>query len=169
MLQLTSARDIEANSLMAMMAEIYRAAPFFCQSLEERYPTLEALRDSVHHITNRPGGRFDVGVLDQRLVGFVQVEPVAPSRLAHTAWVTFGVLPSVQGKGIARAMYREVEKLVASHGIIEILYLMTRADNSKALLFNQNIGFEQVALLERDTKINDTYYDGVMMRKFLRH
>ena len=45
---------------------------------------------------------------------------------------------------------------------------MVRADNQAAIRLYRNAGFEQLAVLDRDTKVDDSYRDGVLMRKFVR-
>jgi ribosomal protein S18 acetylase RimI-like enzyme len=49
---------------------------------------------------------------------------------------------------------------------IEIVYLMVRADNFAAVKLYQQKSFETVAKLEKDTKIGNHYFDGILMRKF---
>jgi RimJ/RimL family protein N-acetyltransferase len=57
---------------------------------------------------------------------------------------------------------------VAVEPAIEIVYLMVRSDNEAAVRLYLNAGFEQLAVLDRDTKIGDSYCDGILMRKFVR-
>jgi ribosomal protein S18 acetylase RimI-like enzyme len=45
---------------------------------------------------------------------------------------------------------------------------MVRSDNDPAIRLYRNAGFEQLAVLDRDTKIGDSYRDGILMRKFVR-
>jgi RimJ/RimL family protein N-acetyltransferase len=58
---------------------------------------------------------------------------------------------------------------VATEPAIEIVYLMVRSDNEAAIRLYRNAGFEQLAVLDRDTKIGDSYRDGILMRKFVRN
>ncbi|HDS44522.1 MAG TPA: N-acetyltransferase [Methanomicrobia archaeon] len=50
---------------------------------------------------------------------------------------------------------------------LEILYLMVRADNEPAIRLYKKMGFEVVAILSRDTRIGDAYFDGLLMRTFV--
>jgi len=43
---------------------------------------------------------------------------------------------------------------------------MVRADNFPAIKLYQQKGFNTLAKLEKDTKIADEYYDGILMRKY---
>ena len=58
---------------------------------------------------------------------------------------------------------------VAAEPAIEIVYLMVRSDNEAAIRLYRHAGFEQLAVLDRDTKIGDSYRDGILMRKFVRN
>jgi len=44
---------------------------------------------------------------------------------------------------------------------------MVRLDNAPAVCLYKKMGFEELAVLSRDTKIGDAYFDGLLMRKFV--
>lgn len=96
--------------------------------------------------------------------------------------LTMGLAPSAQGKGLGTRMLELVLERIRAENValkgdeegrrkgqgIEILYLMVREDNRAAIALYRKLGFEQVAVLHKDTKISDDlYYDGIMMRLFL--
>jgi ribosomal protein S18 acetylase RimI-like enzyme len=94
-----------------------------------------------------------------------------------------GLSPAVQGQGLGtRLLQLTLDRIRAENqalkGVeiagggggqgVEIVYLMVREDNKAAIALYRKVGFEQVAVLHRDTKINDDlYYDGIMMRLFV--
>ena len=96
-----------------------------------------------------------------------------------------GLAPGAQGQGLGtqllqltlervraenRALQLKAEDEASSggHQGIEIVYLMVREDNRPAISLYRKVGFEQVAVLHKDTKISDDlYYDGIMMRLFM--
>ena len=94
-----------------------------------------------------------------------------------------GLAPGAQGQGLGtqllqltlervraenRALKIKGETNSAGHQGIEIVYLMVREDNKPAISLYRKVGFEQVAVLHKDTKISDDlYYDGIMMRLFM--
>ena len=79
-----------------------------------------------------------------------------------------GVAAAARGRGLGSLMLRAAFDRVAAESAIEIVYLMVRADNEAAIHLYRNAGFEQLAVLDRDTKVDDSYRDGVLMRKFVR-
>jgi ribosomal protein S18 acetylase RimI-like enzyme len=94
-----------------------------------------------------------------------------------------GLAPGAQGQGLGtqllqltlervrsenRALQLKAEASSVGHQGIEIVYLMVREDNMPAISLYRKVGFEQVAVLHKDTKISDDlYYDGIMMRLFM--
>jgi ribosomal protein S18 acetylase RimI-like enzyme len=90
-----------------------------------------------------------------------------------------GLSPSTRGQGLgAQLLQLTLERIRSENQAlkrdvpkgqgIEILYLMVREDNKTAISLYRKVGFEQVAVLHKDTKISDDlYYDGIMMRLFL--
>ena len=55
-----------------------------------------------------------------------------------------------------------------AQGLLEIAYLMVRADNTAAVKLYEATGFTRLAVLERDTRSDGRYYDGLLMRHWLR-
>jgi ribosomal protein S18 acetylase RimI-like enzyme len=78
-----------------------------------------------------------------------------------------GVASTARGRGIGRLLVAEALTRIATAGIVEIVYLMVRADNLKAQELYRHAGFERVATLRRDTRIDGRYHDGVLMRRFV--
>jgi ribosomal protein S18 acetylase RimI-like enzyme len=208
-----------------MLSQVYTSG-YFCQSLQERYPTssahevpsalieeLEAHRrdyeraktaqvrfslpmylliclesddyDNDKSTTNsevQSSSKIEQSSTKSstrrsKVVGFVKVTPNKVERLTHTADITMGLHPNACGKGLGRrSLEATIERLNVlieqrrpkALPVVEILYLMVREDNVIAIRMYEKVGFEKVAVLNRDTKIsNDLYYDGILMRKFL--
>jgi ribosomal protein S18 acetylase RimI-like enzyme len=96
-----------------------------------------------------------------------------------------GLAPGAQGQGLGTQLLQltlervraenralqlkaKAEASSGGHQGIEIVYLMVREDNRPAISLYRKVGFEQVAVLHKDTKIsNNLYYDGIMMRLFM--
>jgi ribosomal protein S18 acetylase RimI-like enzyme len=55
---------------------------------------------------------------------------------------------------------------IKTEEIIEIIYLMVRADNIPSIKLYKQKGFDFVAELEKDTKIGSKYYTENLMCKF---
>ena len=161
-LELVSARDFPTGDLYNLIESIYASSDYFSEAFADRYPSPGALTDEL---ASPSGEMFWVAVLGDIPVGYIQIVRQSPQRLRHTAFLNMGVTERARGKGVGKRMLEGgVERV---KGDVEILYLMVRRDNERAVRLYESAGFETISVLERDTKIEGRYYDGVLMRRFL--
>jgi ribosomal protein S18 acetylase RimI-like enzyme len=78
-----------------------------------------------------------------------------------------GVGSTQRRRGLGRRLLAEALARLATGGIVEIVYLMVRADHEAAIALYAAAGFERLATLQRDTRIGERYFDGVLMRRFV--
>jgi ribosomal protein S18 acetylase RimI-like enzyme len=102
-----------------------------------------------------------------RPVAYLIMRPRRQTNLRHTADISMGVAHSERGQGLGSLVLQAGLKRASASGQLEILYLMVRSDNEPAIRLYKKMGFEVLAVLSRDTKIEDTYFDGILMRKFV--
>ncbi len=69
--------------------------------------------------------------------------------------------------GVGKFLLNQAISRASNEGSVEIIYLMVRANHESAVHLYKNAGFDVVAKLEKDTKIEDMYFDGLMMRIFI--
>lgn len=156
----------DINHLYELTREVYSTTDKFCSSFEELYPVPSEFGDFLADLKRRPGSVFLVARDDSDLLGYLTVEPRVPSKLRHTADLNMGVSSLARGQGAGRALLDSAIAKVQHQQVIEILYLMVRSDNEPAIRLYNQTGFELVATLNRDTKIAQNYYDGLLMRQF---
>lgn len=134
------------------------------------------------HTAGRPPSTDLRGMLSLEM-GHYSGLLLTPSPRMSAADITMGLAPTARGRGLGTQMLqltldriraenqaiKMAKDLGSSAGQgIEILYLMVREDNQAAIALYHRLGFAQVAVLHKDTKINDgLYYDGIMMRLFV--
>ncbi len=159
--------DLEPEILFSLLEGIWSSSDTFSTEFDELYPSPEILFQNIASLCALPGALFLVS--RERLVcsGFVQVVPRRAAKLSHTAELTMGVSPAFRGRGTGTFLLEQTFSRLRREQIIEILYLMVRSDNSAALRLYERFGFTCIARLERDTKIGNTYRDGLLMRKFI--
>ncbi len=89
-------------------------------------------------------------------------------RKAHMGDV-FGVYlqPHARGSGLAKVLLDAVIDL--ARGRLEALTLGVGAYNEPAQKLYRQAGFRAVALLERELRVGDVYYDEILMRLDLRN
>lgn len=153
--------------LYAVVRDVYATSDQMCEVFAERYPAVESLVADVAAVGHRPGGLFLVALTQGRPCGYLVIRPRHEARLRHTADLQMGVAHRHRGLGIGRRLLVEALARLARERAIEIVYLMVRADNRAALGLYADAGFDQLATLERDTRIDGRAYDGVLMRRFV--
>jgi ribosomal protein S18 acetylase RimI-like enzyme len=79
-----------------------------------------------------------------------------------------GVAAAVRGQGWGRRILAAALARAEASAVLEIVYLMVRADNLPAVRLYAAAGFETLAVLASDTRVGDRYHDGLLMRRFVR-
>jgi ribosomal protein S18 acetylase RimI-like enzyme len=161
--------EYPVEKIAELLRAVYGESDFMCQSFADRYPDLAAVHEEMREPRRDPRARFMVAEDAEGLAGYVQVSPKRESRLRHTATLNMGVLARARGRGVGRLLLRSALEAVERAGSIEILYLMVRADNVAAIRLYEGAGFEKLATLERDTRIGDRYFDGILMRGIFKN
>jgi ribosomal protein S18 acetylase RimI-like enzyme len=149
------------------MAEVYATSDGMSETFGERYPNPGALAGDLAAIDRLPGGLFVVAESGGLPCGYLSIKPRQASRLRHTADLQMGVGSAQRRRGLGRRLVANALDRLAACGIIEIVYLMVRADNDAAIRLYASAGFDRLATLQRDTRIGENYFDGVLMRRFV--
>lgn len=155
---------LSSETVFDLIQSVYRSADTFAADFAQEYPSLEAFSERIGDLRKRPGSLFLVVREGGELLGYLFVVPRTAAKLRHTADLNMGLRAEARGRGLGGALCTAALSRLRRDQIIEIVYLMVRADNVPALRLYKNHGFEELALLEQDTKIAERYYDGVLMR-----
>lgn len=147
-----------------LIRSVYRSTDSFVSDFEQEYPSLGALGGRLADLRARPGSLFLVASEGKQLLGYLFIVPRTAAKLRHTADLNMGVREEARGRGVGGELLRAALSRLQSERIIEIVYLMVRADNIPAMRLYKRHGFEEIATLARDTRIGAHYYDGVLMR-----
>lgn len=161
-------KDLNTSKLYDLICDVYTTSNRMSETLEEKFPTLESLEQYISELSKRPGSLALVAEMEGKLYGYLTIMPRCQAKLRHTSELNMGVHHGVRGKGIGRALLEEALRRARESGILEIIYLMVRSDNAPAISLYENMGFDHLALLEKDIKIPEGYYDGHLMRKFIK-
>jgi ribosomal protein S18 acetylase RimI-like enzyme len=164
-----AASDAPLDAIFELLRDVYTTSDQMSEALADRCPDAGALAaeiDALHR--SSPGALFLVAEAHARPCGYLIVRPRAPARLRHTADLQMGVHSMARGRGVGRRLLDSALERLACVGVVEIVYLMVRADNRPALDLYAAAGFERLATLQRDTLIDGRYHDGVLLRRFVR-
>lgn len=151
----------------ALLRSVYATSDAFAADFGEEYPSATALGEHLADLAARPGSLFLVAHEGAEALGFLFIVPRRQRKLRHTADLTMGLARGARGRGLGGELLAAALDRLRREGVIEIVYLMVRADNEGAVRLYERAGFERLAVLARDTKIGAQYYDGVLMRAFL--
>jgi putative acetyltransferase len=153
------------EALFELVRDVYSTSNHMSESFDEKYPAPSVLATEIAGLAERSGGLVLVAERERRPQGYLTIEPRIQARLRHTADLHMGVHAAARGQGIGKRLLEDAIARVAEAQIVEIVYLMVRADNLPALGLYERSGFDRVATLPRDTKADGRYYDGVLMRR----
>lgn len=159
--------DEPAEQAYALICAIYRASEGFAATIEETFPTLAAFVAYLDELKKRPGAIFLLAKQGEALGAYLFLEPRPLARLAHTADLNMGVVAACRGQGTGQRLLAHACRQAQACGVLEILYLMVRADNLAAVRLYERSGFTLQARLRRDIKIGSDYFEGLLMAKFL--
>lgn len=161
-------RNFSTAELFAIFRHIYLTSDFMSDDFDRKFPNIESFSKHYQDVLRKPGSFILIANDETRPVGYLVVEANDASRLCHTAWLNMGVSENSRGKGFGKFMLTQALERAKSEGRIEIVYLMVRADHAGAIRLYRTSGFDEMIRLERDTKIGNDYFDGILMRKFIR-
>lgn len=157
----------DAADLFRLFADVYASAAAMSETLGEKYAGRADFDADLAALRRLPGAVAVAAAVTQVPVAYATIRPRKPSRLRHTADLSLGVASSVRGQGLGGGVLRAALERATVEAVIEIVYLMVRADNAAAMRLYTGAGFVTLAVLERDTRIDGRYFDGVLMRKQL--
>lgn len=138
------------------------------ERLEEKFPTLDSFKRHLSELSHRPGAVALAAEMEGELYGYLTIMPRPQAKLRHTSELNMGVHHKARGHGIGKLLLKEALRRAGESGALEIIYLTVRADNTHAVRLYDSLGFDHLALLKNDTKTPDGYYDGRLMRKFVK-
>lgn len=162
-------KEIEISRLYAMIRDVYNSSDCMSDSLEEKFPSHESFEEYASVLSVRPGAIALAAELGGELCGYITIVPRYQAKLRHTSELNMGVSYTSRGKGVGKLLLREALRLAEESGVLEIIYLMVRADNIPAIRLYEEMGFDHLAILKNDTKTQELYYDGFLMRKFIKY
>ena len=155
-----------STDLYRLYRDVYSSAIGMSETFAEKFASFDAFESDVA-ARKSCGGIALVAASDDELLAYVTITPRRQSRLRHTAELNMGVASSARGQGLGELLLRVALERAQDSPTIEIVYLTVRADNAPALCLYRKVGFELLARLDRDTKVGEQYFDGVLMRRFV--
>jgi ribosomal protein S18 acetylase RimI-like enzyme len=159
--------EFKIQSIYELLENVYTTSDSMSESFDEKFSNLNTCQKYFEEMLNLPGVVVVFAEISGQLAGFLIIKPRHQANIRHTSELNMGVHSEYRNKGVGKFLLENALKLAKDSIEIEIVYLMVRGDNISAIRLYQNFGFEQMVILDKDTKIGNTYYDGILMRKFV--
>lgn len=166
-LNICNFHEFKTAELFAVFRHIYLTSDFMSDDFDRKFPGIDSFSNHYHSILKKRGSFILIATLGDKIVGYLSLDTNEATRLCHTADLNMGVSENVRSRGIGRALLDSAINRAKADGVVEIIYLMVRADHTGAVRLYKNAGFEKIARLEKDTKIGHDYFDGILMRRLI--
>jgi len=160
-------QDYEAGEIFAIISYIYRTSEYMSDDFDRKFPSSTKFKNHYADLLNNEGSFLLVVNFEDKPIGYLLVEANSASHLRHTATLNMGIVENLRGKGVGKLLLKQAITRAKYEGVVEIIYLMVRSDHDSAVQLYKSLGFDVLAKLEKDTKVEGKYFDGLMMRKFI--
>lgn len=157
------ARQGDADEVVRLLADIYDEGSWF---VGDGPPSTAALGRRIRS-ERADGTLFLVAVDDGRVIGWLELQRLQPSKLRHVAVLTLAVAPDRRREGIASGLLRRAYEWSRSVGV-EKISLNVRAGNDAAISLYEREGFVPEGREERHIRVSGGYEANVIMARFLR-
>lgn len=159
--KIRAACGADARDIVQLLASIYEEDRWF---VGDGPPTSEALArrirgegDDVH---------FLVAVHERQVVGWLELQRLAPEKLRHVAVLTIAVARDHRRRGVGSGLMRRAYGWAEHAGVLKIS-LSVRANNRAAIALYERDGFVREGREERHVRSADGFEANVIMARFL--
>ena len=108
-----------------------------------------------------------VGLLNNKIVCIGHISALPKTRVAHLGEVGISVLKEFWGIGVGTCLMNYVIKFAKESGVIEVLHLGAKAENTRAIELYKKLGFREIGRFPGFFKIDGKYYDEIKMNLYL--
>ncbi len=117
-----------------------------------------------------PRSAMFVAEVDNQIVGIQVIEPDSLAQytasMQHVATIGTWIAANFRGRKIGRAL-AEASFTFAQTKNFEKIVIQVLADNTRALRFYGNLGFEEIGVAKKHVKFEDRFCDVFYLEKFL--
>lgn len=129
----------------------------------EFFLTVEQLSNKIEETNRARHSVVLLGKIDGIIVSTGSLYGNDRARIAHHASLALSVSKSHWGLGIGTHTLNAMIEFAKNSGILEILHLGVRSDNSRAIALYERTGFRHIGIFEDYFKIDGIYYDEIFM------
>lgn len=132
----------------------------FILSLEEEEKHIESIKNSELNA-------LFLGKIGEEIVCIGSLMTSPRKRIEHHADLAISVKKKYWGLGIGTQLMKTIIDYAKKNNRTEILHLGVKADNIAAINLYKKMGFEEIGVYKNFFKINNQYYDEILMNLYL--
>ena len=103
----------------------------------------------------------------EQVVGWCDVTPKNHETLRHSGTLGMGVAATYRGQGIGTRLMAATLDAAGANGLSRV-ELIVRSDNTTAIALYRRFGFETEGTLRRYLRVDDAWFDALLMAKIRR-
>jgi len=133
----------------------------------EFHMTVEQEEEYIQSLENAQTSALLVGIVDGKIICVGSISAPKRERIAHQATLALSVVKGFWGQGVGTHLMNSLIDFAKSSDKLEIIHLQVRSDNEYAIALYKKMGFEEIGLFPKYTKINGEYFDDILMNLYL--
>lgn len=126
-------------------------------------PPLEKVTGFQQELISQNGPVY-YAIHNELVVGWCDIFPMSNPRMSHRGSLGMGLLAEYRGRGLGSLLLKATLQHAQKFGL-EKVELDVYTSNLTALALYKKFGFEQEGLIKNYRKVDDRYFDCIMMAK----
>ncbi len=161
------AQSEDAKRIIEFYNRVGGETDFLSFGRNEYTQTIKEVERTIESVTNSSGSCMLLLMKNNEIVGIGTIDSSLKPRLRHIGILGIVIRQSHIGKGLGRTLMNELIDRSKANGQTKKISLITRADNTNAIILYESLGFKQEGLFQYDTYDGTQYYDSLSMALFL--
>ena len=129
--------------------------------------TVEEEECFIENLLNSKTSALLVGKIDDKIVCVGSLTSPHHKRISHQSDLAISVKKNYWNLGVGTHLMHSLINFAKENGQTEILHLGVRSDNHNAITLYRKMGFIEIGKYDRFFKINNEYFDEVLMNLYL--
>ena len=166
-LQIRKARKEDAAELIRYLNIVGGESDNLLFGANEFHMTVEQEEKYIEEMGDSSISVLLVGIIDGKMVCVGNINAPEKERIAHQCDLAMSVLKEFWGLGVGTHLIGALIDFVKNTGKLEIIHLQVKSDNERAIALYKKMGFKEIGVYPKYTKINGQYFDDILMNLYL--
>jgi len=166
-LQIRKARKEDAAELIQYLNIVGGESDNLLFGANEFHMTIEQEEKYIEGLSNSSTSVLLVGTIEGKFVCVGNISAPMKGRIAHQCNLAMSVLKKFWGLGVGTHLISALIDFAKRAEKLEIIHLQVKSDNERAIALYKKMGFREIGMYPKYTKINDQYFDDILMNLYL--